>query len=192
MKNIVIPENRQLFSVAIKSTEDKQYWMNEVSAMMETKKGMPMAIGRLVLDEILTNAMVRAPRHEDGSFKYQNKAEGSDILIPHDSIELAPEDYVILQYGFYDDWVIMTCQDPHGSLRKKEILYRLNRHISINPETDLPDGIADSHGRGIFLLREHLTYLIFNIQLNRKTEILAFYHPHQDIPYKNISIYETQ
>jgi len=191
MKNITKPANRQLFSVTIKSTEDKVFWMNEVSTILEKEKGMPLAVGKLILDELLTNAIVRAARHEDGSFKYQHRHGDSDILVPNDEIELAPEDYVILQYGYYDDWVIITCKDPHGTLRKKEVLYRLRRHIAVNPQSSLPEGIADSHGRGIFLLREHLTYLIFNIEKNRKTEVLAFYHPGQDTPYKNISVYET-
>ncbi|MES0490591.1 MAG: response regulator [Leptospirales bacterium] len=191
MKDVTKPENHQLFSVTIKSTEDKVYWMNEVSNILEKERKMPLPVAKLILDELLTNAIVRAARHEDGSFKYQHRHGDSDILVPKDKIELAPEDYVILQYGYYDDWVIITCKDPHGTLRKKEVLYRLRRHIAVNPQSALPEGIADSHGRGIFLLREHLTYLIFNIQKNIKTEVLAFYHPGQDTPYKNISVYET-
>lgn len=190
MDNAVTPGNKEVFSVTIKSTADKIYWINTVSDVLQKEKKVPVATSRLVMDELLANAMIRAPRFEDGSFKYQRRNEETSMLIPYENIVLDPEDYVIFQYGFYNDWVIICCQDPHGSLRKQEILYRLYRHIAIDPENDLPQGISDSHGRGIFLLREHLTNLVFNIQKDRKTEIIGMYHTQQDIPYKNISIYE--
>lgn len=192
MKNVFVPKNKEIYSVTVKSSEEKVYWINRVSEILENAKGMSPAVSRLVLDELLTNAIVRAPRYEDGDYKYQTKAPDNDILIPKENIVLDPEDYVILQFGFYDDWTIIACRDPHGGLSKKEILYRLHRHISTNPSSELPLGISDSHGRGIFLMREHLTYLIYNIQKNHKTEALAFFNTKHDIPYKNISIYETE
>jgi len=188
--NDIIPGNKELYSVTIKSTSDKIYWINTVADLLQKTKNVPVATSRLVMDELLANAMIRAPRFEDGSFKYQRRNEETSMLIPYDNIVLDPEDYVIFQYGFYNEWVIICCLDPHGSLRKQEILYRLNRHIAIDPKNDLPQGISDSHGRGIFLLREHLTNLVFNIQKDRKTEIIGMYNTQQDIPYKNISIYE--
>jgi hypothetical protein len=190
MNNEVTPGNKEIFSVTIKSTSDKIYWINTVADVLKNEKNVPVAISRLVMDELLANAMIRAPRFEDGTFKYQRKNGEASILIPNENIVLDPEDYVIFQYGFYNDWVVVACQDPHGSLRKQEILYRLYRHIAIDPKNSLPQGISDSHGRGIFLLREHLTNLVFNIQKDRKTEIIGMYHTRQDIPYKNISIYE--
>jgi len=190
MKNSIVPGNRQMFSLVLKSTEDKRYWMNIIAKMMYEKKKAPVSVIKLILDEIITNAMVRAPVHEDGDYKYQVKTAGADILKPLDNIVLDEEDFVLLQYGIYDDWIILACQDPHGTLRKKEILYRLHRQLSKDPKTKLPIGIQDSHGRGIFLLREHLTSLVFNIQKDKKTEVLAFYHTSETQPYKNISIYE--
>ncbi|MDH4200521.1 MAG: response regulator [Spirochaetia bacterium] len=190
MGDATIPGDKEVFSITIKSTKEKIFWINKVAEILCKKNKMPMATSRLVMDELLANAIVRAPRFEDGSFKYQKRNEHTFMLIPYDDIVLEPEDYVIFQYGFYGEWVIFTCQDPHGTLRKNEILYRLHRHISIDPENSLPQGISDSHGRGIFLLREHLTNLIFNIHKDRKTEVIGLYHTEQDIPYKNISIYE--
>jgi CheY-like chemotaxis protein len=192
LNNLDIPQNKQIFSITIKSTQDKVYWINKIADILQSVKNVPMAVSRLVMDELLSNAMFRAPRFEDGKYKYQKKNNENSMLIPHDNVVLSPEDYVIFQYGFYNDWVILTCQDPHGNLRKQEILYRLYRHIALDPESKLPQGISDSHGRGIFLLREHLTNLVFNIQKNRKTEIIGFYHVNQNIPYKNISIYEKE
>jgi len=191
LKNF-IPENRTVQNVILKSHEDKLFWINQVSEIFHQEKGVHLGVARLVLDEMLTNAMVRAPRHEDGSYKYQIKNNEKKLLIPHEKIVLDPEDYVVLQYGFYDEFAIINCQDPHGALRKQEVLYRLYRHISLHPETRLPGGINDTHGRGLFLLREHLTYLVFNIQKNRKTEVIGMFNTRHDIPYKNISIFEIE
>ena len=190
IKNSLEPKNRELYSIRIKSSEDRTFWTDKISLILKNHRQVPESFTKLILDEITTNAMVRAPQHEDGTYKYQTRVVENDILIPSDNIQLDPEDYFLVQYGFYDDWVIITCQDPHGHLNKKEILYRLKRHISRSTQSGLPDGLADSHGRGIFLMREHLTHLIFNVQRGRKTEVLCFYNIRPDIPYKNISIYE--
>ena len=188
----LVPPQRTIFSVILKSSEEKLFWINTVAEIFHREMGVHLGVARLVLDELLTNAMVRAAKFEDGSYKYQIKNEEKKLLIPHEKIILAPEDYVILQYGFYEDFAIIACIDPHGTLRKQEILYRLHRHISLNPETRLPEGISDTHGRGLFLLREHLTYLVFNIQKERKTEVIGIFNTRNDIPYKNISIFEIE
>ncbi len=191
MKNIISLKNRELYSVTIASSEDRVEWINRVSHIMEDYE-MPVSVSRLVLDEMITNAVVRAPRYPDGSFKYQTRSPNADTLIPKDFFMLDPEDHVILQFGRYDDWMVISCQDPQGLLTKQEILYRLHRNIALDAKNNLPLGIGDTHGRGIFLMREHLTNLVFNIEHGRKTEVLAFYNTKYDIPYKNISIYEKK
>ncbi len=191
MKNNLVPDNREVFSIKIRSSEERIYWTDKISLILSECRGVAESLSKLVLDEITTNSMVRAPQHEDGTYKYQTKVPGSDVLVPQDDIVLDPEDHFLVQYGFYDDWMIIACQDPHGNLHKQEILYRLKRHISVSTDSGLPDGLSDSHGRGIFLLREHLTHLIFNIKRGRKTEVICLYNTAQDIPYKNIAIYEV-
>lgn len=184
------PSNREVFSVTIKSSAERIYWMNQIAQLMIDRKNVSEAMIRLVLDEVTTNAMVRAAKHTDGTYKYQAHIEEKDILRPDDDIVLNEEDYFVLQYGFYDDWVIIAAIDPQGSLKKQEILYRLKRHIEINEKTGVPYGFTDTHGRGIFLLREHLSNLIFNIHRDHKTEVICLYHTRKEIPYKNISIFE--
>jgi len=191
MKSSIEPGNKEIYSVTIRNMDDRGIWVERICNIFKEKKKIPFSLSKLVLDEVTANAMIRAPRNKDGSYKYQKRIEESDKLIPHENIVLQEEDAFILQYGFYDDWVILVCQDPHGSLTKKEILYRLCRHTSMCTETGLPQGLSDTHGRGIFLLREHLTQVIFNIEKGRKTEVICLYNPMQDVPYKNISVFET-
>ncbi|RME92611.1 MAG: response regulator [Candidatus Hydrogenedentota bacterium] len=184
------PQNRELYSVQIRSTEDRIYWTEHVSELMKEKLNVPISISKLVLDELMTNAMIRAPRDEDGSYKYQQQVKNEDKLIPATNITLDPEDYFTMQYGYYDEWVIFTTIDPNGTLRKSEILYRLKRHLSINNPMGLPEGLTDTHGRGLFLLREQLSHIIFNIERNKKTEIICLYNTMHNTPSKNISIFE--
>ncbi|MCB1201145.1 MAG: response regulator [Leptospiraceae bacterium] len=188
----VVLENKFLYSTVIRSSQDRDFWSDAVADVFKTQAGLSQAISKLVIDEITMNAMVRAPQNDDGSFRYQKRISGRDILVPENKVNLHPEDYFIFQYGIYDDWAIFCCQDPQGTLRKKEILYRLKRHLAVTEDTGLPEGAGDPHGRGIFLLREHLTHLVFNIQRDRKTEIICLYNMKNDLPYKNISIYEIE
>lgn len=183
-------KNGEVYSVLIKSFHDRIYWTDKISDILKSKMNTSESLVKLVLDEITTNAMFRAPRNDDGTFKYQRKIHDTDTLVPIDNVKLEEEDYFTVQFGYFNDWVILTCKDPSGTLSKKEILYRLKRHIVLNPETGVPDGLTDNHGRGIFLLREHLNHLIFNISPGKKTEVICLYNTRQHIPYKNISIYE--
>lgn len=183
---------RVLYSITIKSTRERVYWSELISDHLRLNHDIPESLSKLVLDELTTNAMIRAPRYEDGSFKYQKRHSEKDLLIPEYNIELDPEDFFTLQFGWYDDWVIIACTDPNGTLSKREIIYRLDRHISADSITGLPEGWADSHGRGIFLLREQVTNLIFNLQKDRRTEVICLINRKHDSPYKNISIFETE
>lgn len=184
------PGDGEIFSITIKSGADRIFWMNHIANFMIQQKHVSEAMIRLVLDEVTSNALVRSAKYPDGTYKYQRRIEERDILIPDAEVILQEEDYFILQYGFFGDWIIIATIDPQGTLRKKEILYRLKRHIEINNHTGVPFGFTDTHGRGIFLLREHLSNLVFNIFTNHKTEVLCMYNTRKEIPYKNISIFE--
>lgn len=183
-------ENRSLYSTTICSAKDRDYWSDRALELFGKNNRIPVSLIRLVVDELTVNAMVRAPRRPDGSYKYQRKIKGKDMFIPIQNIVLEPEDYFIFQYGIYDDWLFVCSLDPQGSLTQKEILYRLSRNLSIDQKTGLPESMNDTHGRGIFIMRENLTHLIFNIDYNKKTEIICLYNLKHDLPYKNISIYE--
>ena len=94
-------------------------------------------------------------------------------------------------YGIYNKNFIIITKDYYGSLRKEEILKRLDRHITPSHETKLPEGITDSHGRGLFICREFSDTIIFNIQKNICTEVIIFLEASEDKkPFKSLSIYE--
>lgn len=184
------PQDKEIFSFTVHSFQEAMLYNDRISQNVETYNGVSPAVIRLILDELTTNALFKAPRDKNGNFKYFS--EDKNKLCHCRPLPLDEEDYFVLQYGYYQDWLLIACIDPHGTLAKQEILYRLRRHILRDNNTGFPQGLIDSHGRGLFLLREHLTHLIFNLEAKHKTEVLGFYRKGRDIPYKNISIYEKQ
>ncbi|HRP69751.1 MAG TPA: response regulator [Turneriella sp.] len=182
--------NRTLYSIKIKSLQERSVVSERLASQLKNQKKTSEAVIKLVLDEITSNAIFRAPLTDTGEFKYQTKNLHDDILHKHQNIIFEEEDWFTLEFGVYDDWVIITCIDPHGRLTQKEILFRLHRHLATDAETGLPMGLHDSHGRGLFLLREHLSSVIYNIERGRKTEVICLYNTVAQQAYKNISIYE--
>lgn len=67
----------------------------------------------------------------------------------------------------------ISIMDQKGSLRSSRILKKIQRHTSFSPE-ELPPGIADLTGRGLFLLSQQ-TRLVVNILLGRKTEVILMH-----------------
>jgi CheY-like chemotaxis protein len=182
--------NGALYTTRIRSLHERGELTDKIAAQLKSQKKAPESTIKLVLDEITSNAMFRAPVGDGGEFKYQTKNAHHDILFTHQNIVLDEEDRFTLQFGVYDEWIIMCCIDPHGRLTKKEILYRLHRHLTLDAVSGLPAGLHDSHGRGIFLLREQLSSLVFNIDRGRKTEVICLYNTTSAQAYKNISVYE--
>lgn len=182
--------NGTLYTIKISSLKQRSEVTDRIAIQLKTQKKAPEATIKLVLDEITSNAMFRAPVTDNGEYKYQTRNVQHDILQTHQDIVLDEEDCYQLQFGVFDEWIVLNCVDPHGRLTKKEILFRLHRHLTMDTKTGLPSGLHDSHGRGIFLLREQLSSLVFNIERGRQTEVMCLYNTIAAQAYKNISIYE--
>jgi hypothetical protein len=181
-----------LYTMKVRSLHERGELTDKIAAQLKSQKRAPEATIKLVLDEITSNAMFRAPINDSGDYKYQTRHSEHDILLTHQDIVLDEEDQFTLQFGLNEDWIVISCVDPHGRLTQKEILYRLHRHLMTDETTGLPSGLHDSHGRGIFLLREQLSSLVFNIERNRRTEVICFYNTTAAQAYKNISVYEIE
>ena len=185
-------KNRTLYTVNIRSLEEKSIWSEQISKLFKQKLNIPESFSKVILEEITTNAIYRACWLEEGNYKYQEKDPKTGKITQKENIRLEREDHFIIQYGYYNDFMIMVCQDNYGTLYKREVLYRLRRHLKNCPVTGLPLGLSDYHGRGLFLLREQLTNLIINIERNKKTEVICVYNKDHNTPYKGISIFELE
>lgn len=93
-----------------------------------------------------------------------------------------------LGFGCYKDNLLFSVSDSLGSLDRSEILYWLERNVTYD-DAGRPKSLTDSHGRGLFISRENLDHLIFNIQQDVKTEILGILQPDAEFRNKAISIY---
>ncbi|MFH0919293.1 MAG: response regulator, partial [Fibrobacterota bacterium] len=111
---------------------------------------------RLVLDEIVTNALYHSPRDPQGNEKYK---EFSNIVL--DETEFITLDCVI-DHEKYGVGIV----DRQGSLSKETVLYKIDRHIK-------GEGILDDSGRGLFMSRIFADRLIVNIDPGNKTEIIV-------------------
>ena len=172
----------------IKSDKEREFLSNRIGKFL-VEKGAPKIINQ-VIEELTSNAMIRAPRDEKGKSKYQLELPSRDLLISDEKIELSESDYFEIGYGIYNKTFIIVTRDKFGSLKKEEILNRLHRHINVDETTGLPQGISDSHGRGLYICREVSDSIIFNIEKGVRTEIITFLDNNDNKSYKSLSIYE--
>ncbi|MCB1192044.1 MAG: response regulator [Leptospiraceae bacterium] len=183
------PPEKGIVIKTIKSDKDRTYMCERIAKFM-IDKGAPRLIQQ-VLEELTSNAMIRAPKDQYGVSKYQYEIPAVDMIIPYENIKLSEKDYFQIGYGIYDKTYILIIQDNFGTLKKEEILRRLDRHISVNEETGLPNGLSDSHGRGLYICREISDTIIFNIRVNVQTEIISLIKTGETRSFKSLSIYET-
>jgi hypothetical protein len=140
----------------IRSSDDAKRVREEV---VNTFKQRFSDVGelKLVLDELITNAIYHAPVRPDGAEKYK---EFSDVV-------LDPSEYVYVTLGHDREKYGVSILDMQGTLKKETILYKIDRHIHA-------EGILDDSGRGIHMSRIFADRLIVNIDPGRKTEMVLF------------------
>ena len=139
----------------ITSMDDGRTVREELVARIEERFGDARDM-RLVLDEIITNAIMHAPATADGSDKYRRISE----------ITLQPEEYVEVECGFDKEKYGVSIIDRKGRLKKETVLHKMERHIS-------GAGVLDESGRGIHLSRLFADRLVINIDPGRKTEVIV-------------------
>ena len=130
---------------------------------------------KLILDEIITNAIYHAPVNEQGGEKY---AEFTDV-------ELAPDEYVYIECGFDNEKYGVAVCDKMGRLKKETVLYKIGRQI-----TGMK-GLLDDSGRGIHMSRLFADRMIINMDPNKKTEVILMnYFSHKYRGYKPLYVNE--
>lgn len=97
-----------------------------------------------------------------------------------------------LGFGIFEGCTALSVMDYDGSLDRKQILLALERQIKINPETGLPIGIIDTHGRGLHIVREQSSHLIFNIDPGKRTEIICIVSNNPIQRIRAISIFQKE
>lgn len=115
----------------------------------------------LVLIELLTNAIFYGAR---------NEAPDCKDRWDH-SFELTEDTAVVVKVASDQEKYIISVKDKGGRLKKKDVLYWLNRQIALD-DTGIPLGLLDSHGRGLFIARRYIDRLVINIDKQKQTEVV--------------------
>jgi CheY-like chemotaxis protein/anti-sigma regulatory factor (Ser/Thr protein kinase) len=111
---------------------------------------------KLVLDELITNAIYHAPSTPEGAEKYPVFTE----------ITLEPDEYIDITCGYDQEKYGVSVTDRMGRLRKETVLHKMGRQIT-------GKGVLDDSGRGIHMSRVFADRMIINIERNKKTEVVV-------------------
>jgi DNA-binding NarL/FixJ family response regulator len=110
---------------------------------------------RLVLDEIVTNALYHSPKDSEGREKYKEFS----------NIQLAENEFINITCAIDDEKYGVAIADNQGTLSKNTVLYKIDRHIR-------GEGVLDDSGRGIFMSRIFADRLLVNIDPGKRTEMI--------------------
>ncbi|MCB1139718.1 MAG: response regulator [Leptospiraceae bacterium] len=158
------PESGNLYRLSIETQEEKDRACDLATELL-TRGGAPFLV-RQILEELMSNAMVYGRLPEPG----KNRVE--------------------LEAGMVRNYCILSVRDFSGGLDRSEILKRLERQVTLD-ERGLPVGLSDQHGRGLFISRENLDHLIFNIQPGNCTEVIGMLLSDLEVRNRGVSIYST-
>jgi len=139
----------------VKSMAEAREVREKIVAVLEEKfKGSGDT--KLVLDELLANAIYHAPATSSGAEKYPLFME----------VELEPQDYVYVELGYDSEKYGISVEDGSGRLTRDLVLSKMERQIS-------GEGYMDDSGRGLHMCRLFADRLVVNIERGKRTEIIV-------------------
>ncbi|MGB7566413.1 MAG: response regulator [Chitinivibrionales bacterium] len=173
LSRYMLPAYSVLGSFCIRSSVEAKQVRETATALLNDTLGTSGNM-RLILDEIITNAVYHAPAYPDGTEKYPEYVE----------VHLQPDEFVYLECGHDTEKYGISITDNKGRLTKEMVLYKIDRQIA-------GEGILDDSGRGIHMSRLFSDRMIINISPNNKTEIILInYFSHKYRGYKPLYINE--
>jgi hypothetical protein len=116
-----------------------------------------------VADELIMNAIVHAPRDEEGKPKYEDFRGASNIV-------LAPHEFVQVAFGSDGQRLMISVADNFGTLDKKKVHAYLSR--AFGPPL-VPEAKPSGAGIGLSMSFRSIHQLIFNVQESKRTEAIA-------------------
>lgn len=145
---------RVLKEYEIQGSADAKSVREDVLKVLQAEVGTTGEL-RLVLDEVVTNALYHSVKDEAGNEKYREFAQVD--LLPHESFTLS--------CAVDDEKYAIFITDKQGTLTKDIVLYKIDRHIR-------GEGVLDDSGRGLFMSRIFADRFIVNIDPGKRTEIV--------------------
>jgi len=150
----------QMFSLAIDSIPAKTKGIDRVIEHFLDKgfKENQLYDVRLILEELINNALFHAFRNASGEEKYWI----------NDFDKLGDEESVRVEYGSDRRYVGFSVTDSAGQLPISVLFSKLERQFS-------PEGIFDESGRGIYLTRMMASRLIVNLEKDSRTQMISLF-----------------
>jgi CheY-like chemotaxis protein/anti-sigma regulatory factor (Ser/Thr protein kinase) len=138
----------------VRSSQESKIVREEVIRLLDGKYGSSGDM-KLIIDEIITNAIYHAPVHDDGTEKYE---EFTDVA-------LLPDEYVYVECGCDQEKYAVSISDNKGNLSREKVLFKIQRQIT-------GEGLLDDSGRGIHMSRLFSDRMVINIDPNKRTEVI--------------------
>lgn len=155
LQRYLLPEHTILGEFKVTSSANGRDVREEIAGLFSRTFGTSGDM-RLVLDELITNAIYHAPAFENGVKKYPIFTE----------VTLSPDEHIGITCGYDGEKYGAAVVDLMGRLRKETVLDKMNRQLS-------GVGLLDESGRGLHMSRIFADRMIINIQRGKKTEIVA-------------------
>jgi CheY-like chemotaxis protein len=155
LERYLLPASTILATFRVTSSLSGREVREEIATLFARQFGTSGDL-KLVLDELITNAIYHAPATREGAEKYPVFAE----------ITLEPGEYVDINCGFDQEKYGVSVTDRMGRLRNETVLHKIGRQIT-------GKGLLDDSGRGIHMSRVFADRMIINIERNKKTEVVV-------------------
>lgn len=138
---------------------------------------------RVVLEEMLMNAIYDAPVNAEGESVYNHLNRSVEV-------QLSAKEQGIIRYATDGILLGVAVQDPFGSLKPSTILKYLEQNYS-NPHHDINQSMGKGGaGRGLHQIVENSDLVIFNISPGERTEVIALFNvDHKDKTVQNNSFH---
>lgn len=124
---------------------------------------------RIVLEEMLMNAIYDAPVDKNGKSLYNHMPRTQELM-------LRPEEQGTVRWATDGMLIAVSVQDPFGSLKGSVILKYLESNYS-----GAADGMNEKEGkggagRGLHQIVENADLVVFNVDPGKKTEAIALFN----------------
>jgi CRP-like cAMP-binding protein/CheY-like chemotaxis protein len=124
---------------------------------------------RVVLEEMLMNAIYDAPTDATGKALYNHLPRTQELI-------LKPEEQGLLRFATDGMLIAVSVQDPFGSLKGPTILRYLEHNYSGTAGDLNVKENKGGAGRGLHQIVENSDLVVFNVDPGKKTEVIALFN----------------
>lgn len=122
----------------------------------------------MVAEELTMNMLFDAPLDAEGQPKYV------DVQRDHPLV-LEPAEHGKLSYGCSGRYVGLRVTDPFGALTR-EVIVRYVKAAFLGTPGKMREGSGPGAGLGLFMVFSSATQLVFNVDVGRRTEVIALFY----------------